>query len=144
MYKEAKNAFGRTYYKIQYHKDLNIVDAVWYSSASKQDLKQAVIAGLEVHETTRCPYRLNDNTNFSAPWADAVAWLEEEWLPRAYEAGIRYLAHVARPDSFGSAAGKAMIMGKIGSLIEVRFFTDRLDALEWLKEKQIADLLQTS
>ncbi|MFD2513261.1 hypothetical protein ACFSRY_05240 [Pontibacter locisalis] len=144
MQREIKNTFGRTFYKIQYHEDLNVVDAVWYSSASKQDLKQAVAAGLEVHEGTRCPYRLNDNTDFSSPWTDAVAWLEEDWLPRAYKAGIRFLAHVARPDSFGEAAGEALVKGKIGSVIEVQYFSNRQDALEWLKYKQGVDLAATS
>jgi hypothetical protein len=136
MLKEVKNVFGRTFYRIEYKKLLNIAEAVWQGTASQQDLRKALFAGLEVHEHTRCAYRLNDNTEFSGPWADSVAWLEEEWLPRAYESGIRYLAHVARPGSFGEVAGEAMKTGKIGSSIEVRLFTNKADALDWLKAKQ--------
>lgn len=136
MFKEVKNVFGRTFYRIEYKKSLNIVEAVWKGTASKQDLKHAVVAGLEIHEQTHCAYRLNDNIEFSSPWADSLSWIEEEWLPRAYRSGIRYLAHVARASSFGEEAGESMILGKIGATIEVRIFTSREEALAWLTSKQ--------
>ncbi|GAA4434219.1 hypothetical protein GCM10023188_24890 [Pontibacter saemangeumensis] len=136
MYKEVKNVFGRTFYRIEYKAAVNIVEATWFGTASKQDLKQAIIAGLELHEHTHCAYRLNNNTDLTGPWADAVAWIADEWLPRAYESGIRYLAHVARPGSFGESAGEAMLYGRIGAQIEVKLFTSRADAMHWLNAKQ--------
>ncbi len=141
MQQLIRNAFGRVFYRIEYRKDLNIVEAVWEGTASQSDLKHAVTAGLQLHEHTRCPYRLNDNTNFFGPWADAVSWLEKEWLPRAYTSGIRYLAHVAHPSSFGELAGEELLKGKIGAIIQVRLFTNRNDALQWLKTKQEANLI---
>ena len=137
MLKEIKNAFGRTFYRIEYREELNVIEAQWYGFATVQDLKHAVNAGLEVHEKNNCPFRLNDNTDFSGPWTDAVSWLEHEWLPRAYKAGIRYLAHVARASSFGEEAGEALLSSRIGSSIEVRLFTDKEAAMNWLKAKQI-------
>jgi hypothetical protein len=136
MHREVQNVFGRTFYKIEYKSSLNLVEATWFGSATIQDLKNAVVAGLEVHEKTHCAYRLNDNTGFSGPWAESVAWLEEEWLPRAYKAGIRYLAHIARPSSFGELGGEAMLQGKIGAQIEVAVFSDRAAAIKWLHVKQ--------
>ncbi|MFD2246365.1 hypothetical protein [Pontibacter ruber] len=136
MLKEVRNAFGRIFYRIEYKSDLNIVEAIWEGTATKNDLKHAVVAGLQLHEDTHCPYRLNDNTNFFGHWAEAVAWLEEEWLPRAHKSGIRYLAHVAHPRSFGELAGEEMLKGKIGANIQVCLFTDREQALSWLKAKQ--------
>ncbi|WP_347157286.1 hypothetical protein [Pontibacter chitinilyticus] len=140
MLKIGKNAFGKTFYKIEYKKDLNVVEAVWEGTASLHDLKNALVIGLQVHEESHCAYRLNDNTNFFGPWADAVPWLEKEWLPRAYAAGIRYLAHVARPDSFGESAGERLLKGKIGTSIQVKLFNKVEEALSWLKAKQEADL----
>lgn len=136
MHREVQNIFGRVFYRIEYNSASNIVAADWHGTATQQDLRNAVVIGLEVHERTRCPYRLNDNTAFSGPWADSVAWLEQEWLPRAYAAGIRYLAQVARAGSFGEQAGEAMFHGKIGSQIEVALFPDRPAAVEWLTQKQ--------
>ncbi|KUG09033.1 hypothetical protein ASU33_19610 [Solirubrum puertoriconensis] len=136
MYREVQNIFGRVFYRIEYNSAANIVEAEWQGAATQQDLRNAVVAGLEVHERTHCAYRLNDNTGFSGPWADSVAWLEEEWLPRAHAAGIRYLAHVARAGSFGEQAGEAMLRGRIGSQIEVALFFNRPAAFKWLTQKQ--------
>lgn len=136
MQQEIKNVFGRTFYKIRYNTLSNMVEAEWQGTATQQDLKKAVIAGLELHERTQCAYRLNDNTGFSGPWSDSVAWLEEEWLPRAYQSGIRFLAHISRPGSFGEQGGVAMLQGKIGSQIEVALFSDRVEALLWLSGRQ--------
>lgn len=140
MLREVKNAFGRTFYRIEFKKELNIVEAVWQGTATTQDLKLAVVEGLQLHENTHCAYRLNDNTDFFGPWSDAVAWLDEVWLPRAYNSGIRYLAHVARTGSFGESAGEELLKGKIGAKIQVRIFTDKEEALRWLKSKQEQDL----
>ncbi|MCC9167750.1 hypothetical protein [Pontibacter harenae] len=49
---------------------------------------------------------------------------------------MRFLAHVARPSSFGEAAGEAMLIGNIGKAIEVCLFYNRDEAIDWLKSKQ--------
>jgi len=103
------------------------------------DLQQAMITGLEVHQQTRCAYRLNDNTEFSGPWAEAVPWIEEVWLPRVCETGLKYLAHIARPGSFGETAGEVLSIGKAASFLEIRLFTNRKDALQWLQAKQLSN-----
>ncbi|WP_156180507.1 hypothetical protein [Rufibacter radiotolerans] len=59
-----------------------MVEAEWHGAATQQDLRKAVVAGLELHERTRCAFRLNYNTGSSGPWSDSVTWLEKEWLPR--------------------------------------------------------------
>ena len=136
MEQELRNAFGRVFYRIGYHAAADLVEAQWHGAASQQDLRNAVVAGLALHERTGCAYRLNDNTAFSGPWADAVPWLEAEWLPRAHTAGIRFLAHVARPGSFGELAGEALLQGQIGAQIHVAVFASREAALAWLRTQQ--------
>ncbi|WP_162052251.1 hypothetical protein [Pontibacter pamirensis] len=131
---------GKTIHKIEHREEIGIVEAVWYSTASQQDLKQALSFGLLVHEQTHCSYRLDDITKLSGLWADSVAWLEKDWLPCACRAGVRYVAFVASLSSSGEVAGTAHPMDSIGSLTEVRFFTDGESALNWLKNKQTGGL----
>ena len=133
---EVRNAFGRVFYRIGYHAADDVVEAHWHGAATHQNLKDALVVGLGVHERTRCAYRLNDNTAFSGPWAHAVPWLEEEWMPRAYAAGLRCLAHVARLGSFGEQAGEALLQGQIGAQIQVAIFSSREDAWAWLGAQQ--------
>ncbi|GAB3536273.1 hypothetical protein GCM10027443_26290 [Pontibacter brevis] len=132
---EIRDAFGKTIHTIEHREETDVVEAVWYSAASQQDLKQALSFGLVVHEQVHCSCRLEDITRFSGPWVDSEAWLEEVWLPRACRAGVQYVACVANPSSVGEAAGAVHPPESTGSPIELRFFKDRENALNWLRTK---------
>ncbi|QCR23698.1 hypothetical protein [Pontibacter sp. SGAir0037] len=136
MRKELQNTFNRKFYTVEYREDLDIIDTLWYGYASASDLKKACEIGLEVLEATHCPFKLNDNTQLSGPWSESVKWLEHEWLPKAMQAGVRFLAHVAMPDSFGEEAGEVMRISKIGQELQYKVFSSREDALVWLKACQ--------
>lgn len=135
MLMETRDAFGKIIHTIEHREETGVVEAVWYSAASQQDLKQALSFGLVVHEQVHCSCRLEDITRFSGPWVDSEAWLKEVWLPRACRAGIQYIACVANLNSIGEVAGAAYPPDSIDSLIELRFFTDRENALNWLRTK---------
>ncbi len=139
MQREAKNSFDRVYYVIEHNPELNIIDTKWYGYASQNDLRKACEIGLELLEQTKCPYKLNDNSELTGPWADAVAWLEKDWLPRAMQAGLRYLAHVAHEHSYGETAGQVMQVSKIGRQLEFCAFNSRPEALAWLKACQLKE-----
>ncbi|WP_125077744.1 hypothetical protein [Rufibacter latericius] len=138
---ETKNSFNRTFYVIEHNPELDIIDTLWYGYASQNDLRAAMEVGLKVLEETNCAYKLNDNIAFNGPWAEAVKWLEKDWLPRAMQAGLRFLAHVASPHSFGEASGEAMEVSLIGQKLKYKMFRSRQEALDWLKacqEEQVA------
>ncbi len=136
MRREAKNAFNKTFYIIEYNRNLDIVDTLWYGYSSQTDLRKAMQIGLELHQEVKCAYKLNDNTMYTGPWADAVAWLQEEWLPKAMQAGVKYLAHVAAPDSFGETAGEIMQISAIGQQLNFGMFQNKTDAITWLQSCQ--------
>ncbi|AMM51456.1 hypothetical protein TH61_10105 [Rufibacter sp. DG15C] len=133
---EAKNSFDKTFYVVEYNQTLDLIDTHWDGYASQQDLRVACGMGLELLEKTRCAFKLNDNSHQSGPWSQAVEWLEEEWLPRAMQAGLKYLAHVANKHSYGETAGDVMHISKIGKQLQYRMFFFREDALAWLKACQ--------
>lgn len=133
---EAKNSFDRIFYVVEHNPVLDIIDTHWEGYASQQDLKVACELGLEILEKTGCAYKLNDNSVLTGPWSQAVGWLEEEWLPRAMNAGLKYLAHVANKHSYGETAGEVMHISKIGRQLEYRMFFFREEAIAWLQACQ--------
>ncbi len=139
MRQTAQNVFNKTFYEIEYNPELNIIDTLWFGYSSQSDLKKACEIGLELTQQVKCPYKLNDNTLFTGPWDTAVAWLEKEWLPRAVAAGVRYIAHIAPPDSFGEAAGEVMQLSLIGKQLLVRIFSSRAEGIAWLQSCQQAN-----
>ena len=136
MRREAKNAFGKIFYVIEYLPALNIVDTLWYGYSSQADLRKAMQLGLELHQEVGCPYKINDNSLYTGPWADAVEWLQKEWLPAAVKAGVRYLAHVAPLHSFGETAGEVMEVSAIGKQLSFCMFQTKDEAITWLSACQ--------
>ncbi|TXK38156.1 hypothetical protein FVR03_14325 [Pontibacter qinzhouensis] len=141
MRREQLNQFGKIYYVVEYQQSRDIINTVWHGYASKNDIRTACSVGLELLRETGCRYKLNDNTNLRGPWSEMVEWLEQAWLPGALHAGLRYLAHVAAPGTFGEEAGKVMQVGQIGQQLTYGMFDNRMEALIWLsacqeKEKQ--------
>ncbi|GHA81237.1 hypothetical protein [Pontibacter akesuensis] len=137
---EVRNTFGKPIHEIEYVEEMDIVEATWFSAASKKEIKQALSLSLMVHEQMHCSYRLDDITKLAVQRADVRTWLQKAWLPLACRAGIAYVAYIDDLSSFGEAAGEANHAGCIGSLVEVRFFTDRESGLNWLKSNQTAGL----
>lgn len=140
MLMEFRNANREAIHEIEYTDETDLVEAVCYSAASEQELKQALLCGLIVHEQTRCAYRLDDITKLSSLWADWVDWLEEVWQPCAYRAGLRYVAYVVNLNSFAEVTNSACSPDNLNALIEKCFFTDRESALNWLKTKSTGAL----
>ncbi|QHL88813.1 hypothetical protein GU926_15825 [Nibribacter ruber] len=139
---DAKNSFDRTFYVVEYKPALNLIDTHWEGYASLHDLKTACEVGLQILETTHCPYKLNDNSALSGPWSEAVSWLEDNWLPRAMQAGLKYLAHVANEHTFSEVAGEVMHISKIGQELKYRMFFKREEAIEWLQSCQAVEAAQ--
>jgi hypothetical protein len=63
-------------------------------------------------------------------------WLDEEWFPRAAQAGVKYIAMV-RPEKVISQISVRRVIGKVGGLeIETAYFDSPEKAKEWLKSKK--------
>ncbi|QKG54294.1 hypothetical protein [Hymenobacter sp. BRD67] len=85
----------------------------------------------------KCPYLLNDNTNLMGPWDHAVAWISEDWTPRAIALGLTHFAHVVSSESFAALSAEAMYTS-IGTSFQMRIFGSRTEARHWLRDAQQA------
>lgn len=82
-----------------------------------------------------CPYLLNDNTQLQGPWFDSVAWLEQAWLPRAVQLGLRYVAHVVQADTRVDILTLTFPQPVVDQ-IELQLFDHVSEAEEWLRHCQ--------
>lgn len=60
-------------------------------------------------------------------------WIIEDWLPRAIEAGLRYNANILPRSILAQMALNAMGRNAGENPIEAHYFSNREDALAWLK-----------
>ena len=86
-------------------------------------------------EGLRCPYLLNDNVALLGPWFDSIDWLEQVWVPKALDMGLRYVAHVVQADSLSDIITTNFRGPQVAGL-ELQIFQQVPEAEAWLRSCQ--------
>jgi len=138
MTREVANAFGKVFLTMTYEPQNNLTFNVWQGYLTLESIMNGSNVGIDFIAQTRCPYLLNDNTHVSGPWDHAVAWIAQDWTPRAIARGLRYFAHVVSPESFAALSAEALVSG-VGDKFEMRIFGNIEAARQWLRTCQQAE-----
>ena len=140
MTREVANAFGKVFLTMTYEPEHSLTYNVWRGYLTLESIMAGSNVGIEFLAQTKCPYMLNDNTYVSGPWDHAVAWIAQDWTPRAIAHGLRYFAHVVSPASFAALSAEALV-SSIGDQFELRIFGSLDEARHWLRTCQQAHKL---
>ena len=135
MKKEVANAFGKVFLVAEYEPHNKLVYNDWQGYQTLDSVMAGANSVLELVSTCQCPYMLNDNTRVTGPWDHAVAWIAQDWTPRAIGLGLTHFAHVVDAKSFAALSAEAMVSG-IAGLFEMRIFGTVDSARQWLAEAQ--------
>jgi hypothetical protein len=74
---------------------LDLLHIRWHGHLTSDALVQGARAGLELFAGQPLPRRLLTNhSQVTGEWAEALPWLQYEWLPEVTERGVCVLAHV--------------------------------------------------
>lgn len=137
MKREVTNAFGKVFLTMEYEADNNLTYNNWQGYQTVESIMKGANIGLELMAQTRCPYLLNDNTHITGPWDHAVAWIAQDWTPRAMALGLTHFAHVVSPASFAALSAEALATS-VGGSFQMRIFGSVPAARQWLCEAQQA------
>jgi hypothetical protein len=137
MTREVANAFGKVFLTMTYEPQHHLTYNVWHGYLTLESIMNGSNVGIEFLAQTRCPYLLNDNTLVTGPWNHAVAWIAQDWTPRAIAQGLRYFAHVVSPESFAALSAEALV-SSVGDQFELRIFDNIVAARQWLRTCQPA------
>ena len=135
MKREIANAFGKVFLTIEYEPQNSLTSNTWRGYLTLESIMKGANLGLELLAETRCPYLLNDNTHVTGPWDHAVAWIAQDWTPRAIALGLTHFAHVVDAKSFAALSAEAMETSVAG-LFTMRIFDRVEDARQWLRAAQ--------
>lgn len=138
MKREVANAFGKVFLTMTYEPQNDLTFNVWQGYLTLESIMNGSNVGIDFLAQTRCAYLLNDNTHVSGPWDHAVAWIAQDWTPRAIALGLRYFAHVVSPASFAALSAEALVSG-VGDKFELRIFGSIDVARQWLRTCQLAN-----
>ncbi|WP_299824807.1 hypothetical protein [uncultured Pontibacter sp.] len=126
-----RNSLGRRYCTLRHRRMYNLIGVSWKGTAPEESIKDVKASILQMVKHHNCNAILNDVQDFySAPTEILAELTKIEWDEEAYNAGVQYLAHVLKPDSDSPLAEDVTVKG-----LEIKFFTTKLDALDWLKSK---------
>ncbi|WP_223653108.1 hypothetical protein [Hymenobacter psoromatis] len=137
MKKDLTNAFGKVFLSVEYDAQQKLLYNNWRGYQTLESIITGANACLQELARHRCPYLLNDNTNVTGPWDHAVAWIAEDWTPRAIVEGLTHFAHVVSPESFAALSAEAMVT-KVGDSFQMRIFGNLDEARQWLRQEQRA------
>jgi len=132
---ELKAATGKTYLTIDYDTQHHWIYNNWLGYVTAENVKKGALQVLQALETYRTPCGLNDNRQLTGPWDHSVDWIEEEWIPGAARAGLRYYALVVDQEAFAAASAQDML-SRVKGLFTMRIFDDINQARHWLQECQ--------
>lgn len=114
--------------------DDELVCITWHGHLDSPAVVKVATEGLHLRQAGRStPFVINDKSRATGEWADAMPWLEYEWLPQTITGGLRALAYVVSDDMHTYMAGFEFY-ARIRKVLPLQLFSSVADARQWLLE----------
>jgi hypothetical protein len=120
-------------YRVHYDESVPCVQMVWQGYFTSDAFRAASADVLDVLRRTKCPNLLGDVTDFTLIGAADQAWLNDEWIPQAIEAGVRDCALVQPTYFFNRVAVETIAQRVSDPRMVVHYFGDREAARAFLR-----------
>lgn len=104
----------------------------WYGNLTGREVMQVAQEYLHLQSRLHYPLLLNDKSQATGDWSEAMDWLEYEWLPQAMKSGLRAMAYVFSPDMHNQLASLTFFE-RVRKHIPIQLFYDVPAAWQWLR-----------
>ena len=106
----------------------------WHGHLTAKEVIHVSSAGSEL--CAALPHRrlLNDKSQTTGDWHEALPWLHYEWLPQAAGQGLCALGYVVSADVLQQLVSQQFV-AEVSSLLAVKVFYDQEKARQWLLTK---------
>ncbi|WP_018477590.1 hypothetical protein [Pontibacter roseus] len=131
-YKYYRNSLGRRYCTLRYLEMNNTLSIIWKGTAPAESIQKVEAGLMEMLQRYGCSAIISDEQEFFEAPTEVLADLtRSSWYKEvASKAGVRYIAHVLPPEE----ELPEPVEGNDSSP-EIRFFSHKMDALEWLSHQ---------
>ncbi|RSK48270.1 STAS/SEC14 domain-containing protein [Hymenobacter rigui] len=106
----------------------------WFGNLTGREVIYVARESLKLQTTMHFALVLNDKTNATGDWVEAMEWLEYEWLPQIMTGGLRAIAYVFSPDMHNQLASMEFFE-RVRQYIPIQMFHDRPSAWQWLQRQ---------
>jgi len=122
-------------YTIEYDDDIGAVVFTWDQFTTGAEFREGCEALLDAVRERNTSKVLTDTRGIRAHDAEDQAWMQEDWIPRAQQAGVEHTATV-HPDSvIAEMDVEKLVEGADEGLHEPFFTADMDEARRWLAEQ---------
>jgi hypothetical protein len=127
------------YANLWFYPEFGIIHHQFLQPITEKHFKTTLMTGLELMRQHGAVKWLSDDRANSITPAEAGAWSQEFWLPRAYQSGWRYWA-VLPPIKARGRINMERLVGfvKQQQRVEVDLFADPDVALQWLIKQPVS------
>lgn len=105
--------------------------AKWRGHITSDDVIKAAKIYLEYIQEHPNSKLLNDKSDVTGDWQEANDWLEFDWLPAVYKAGLRCLAHVYSLSMFSQLSARDL-RARVNPPLLMKNFMDFESAEKWV------------
>ena len=130
--KELYSFTDKIYISIEFHQQEKYIYNNWQGYVSVKNVINGAEACLTMLIDKKCHKILNDNRELVGPWIDANEWIENNWTPRAVNAGLTHFAHIVSPGALAEASALNM-EERISGKFSMKLFSDIEQAKNWLR-----------
>ncbi|MCB2408322.1 hypothetical protein [Hymenobacter lucidus] len=128
---------GQLIASFRHYPDQQLLYIRWTGNLTGLEVIKVAKAAGPIQQQYHCPLLLNDKTDSTGDWSEALPWLEYEWLPVAMEEGLRAFAYVFSPDLQNQFIS-VEFAEHVGQHLPIQLFYDVSTALEWLRRQHAA------
>lgn len=134
MREELKNHDGKIYCTLEYWPETEIVYVDWTGFLPLNEVKTGANRAIELMKHNNASKLLNNTFEFRSAWDESYEWVFQDAMPRAINAGMKRMAHVAPPFLFEQLIAKIIRQRSIarGDAFLLKIFDDKESALSWL------------
>ncbi|SFQ50353.1 STAS/SEC14 domain-containing protein [Hymenobacter arizonensis] len=107
----------------------------WHGHLTGAEIVKGVQQGSHWRDQFAYSLILNDKSDTSGDWSEALPWLQYEWLPLALEAGVKAMAYVFSPDRENRFASQTFV-NALRPHMAIEVFEDLDLAMAWLRQQR--------
>lgn len=132
-----KAYYSSQHSRVSYDAELGAVEIAWFGAPEQEEFRNACLRVIDALRDEHTFKVLTDNSKAGVFSSEDQHWLNEVWLPKAYQAGYRVSATVVSNNPFVQYAVSNITRNRDKNKFAARSFKSKEDARQWLKEYRL-------
>ncbi|SET72242.1 hypothetical protein [Hymenobacter actinosclerus] len=125
---------GQPLARIEHDARQRLLAVHWFGNLTGQQVISVARATQQLSATHPYHLLLNDKSQATGDWSEALVWLQYEWLPQVLAGGLHAVAYIFTPDMHNQLASYRFVE-YLGPSMRIEIFHDLPSALQWLEQE---------